>query len=155
MLPGLGAEGALSRLLRRGMQGSFGGLDALRARLRERRTREQDNMDLAGPLEELRERLDDIVDRERSALSFRADDDARMREAFLDALPPDVPGRVGELNDYRFVDPEARRLFDELMEHLREQIMGAYFRNMAEGLRSMTPEDMARFGDMLAELNEM
>jgi len=155
MLSGLGAEGALSRLMRRGMRGSFSGLDALRARLRGQRAREQDNLDLAGPLEELRERLDDIVDRERSALSFRAEDDARMREAFLDALPPDVPGRIGELNDYRFVDPKAQRLFDELMEHLREQIMGAYFRTMAEGLRSMSPEDMAKFRDMLAELNDM
>jgi len=155
MLSGLGAEGALSRLMRRGMQGSFSGLDALRARLRQARAREQENLDLAGPLEELRERLDEIVDRERSALSFRAEDDARMREAFLDALPPDVPGRVGELNDYRFVDPEAQRMFDELMEHVREQVMGAYFRTMAEGLRSMSPEDMARFRDMLAELNDM
>jgi uncharacterized protein with von Willebrand factor type A (vWA) domain len=137
------------------MQGSFNGLDALRARLRERRAREQANLDLAGPLEELRERLDDIVDRERSTLSFRAEDDARMREAFLDALPPDVPGRVGELSDYRFVDAEAQEAFDELMEHLREQVMGAYFRSMAEGLRSMSSEDLARFRDMLAELNRM
>ena len=38
-LSGLGIEGALSRLLRRGMRGSFDGLDALRARLRERRAR--------------------------------------------------------------------------------------------------------------------
>ncbi len=78
-----------------------------------------------------------------------------MREAFLDALPPDVPGRIRELSDYRFVDPEAQRAFDELMEHLREQVMGAYFRNMAEGLRSMSPEELARFRDMIAELNEM
>ena len=154
-LSGLGIEGALSRLMRRGMQGSFDGLDALRARLRERRAREQANLDLSGPLEELRERLDDIVDRERSALSFKAEDDARMREAFLDALPPDVPGRIGELSDYRFVDPEAQAAFDELMEHIREQVMGAYFRSMAEGLRSMSPEDLARFRDMLAELNQM
>ena len=154
-LSGLGIEGALSRLLRRGMHGSFDGLDALRARLRERRAREQANLDLAGPLEELRDRLDDIVDRERSTLSFRAEDDARMREAFLDALPPDVPGRIGELSDYRFVDPEAQAAFDELMEHIREQVMGAYFRSMAEGLRSMSPEDLARFRDMLAELNRM
>lgn len=155
VLSGLGAEGALSRLLRRGMQGSFNGLDALRARLRERRAREQENLDLGGPLDELRERLDDIVDRERSTLSFRAEDDARMREAFLDALPPDVPGRVGELSDYRFVDAEAQEAFDELLEHLREQVMGAYFRSMAEGLRSMSSEDLARFRDMLAELNRM
>ena len=154
-LSGLGIEGALSRLMRRGMQGSFEGLDALRARLRERRAREQANLDLSGPLEELRERLDDIVDRERSTMSFKAEDDARMREAFLDALPPDVPGRIGELSDYRFVDPEAQAAFDELMEHIREQVMGAYFRSMAEGLRSMSPEDLARFRDMLAELNQM
>jgi uncharacterized protein with von Willebrand factor type A (vWA) domain len=154
-LSGLGIEGALSRLMRRGMQGSFDGLDALRARLRERRAREQANLDLSGPLEELRERLDDILDRERSTLSFKAEDDARMREAFLDALPPDVPGRIGELSDYRFVDPEAQAAFDELMEHIREQVMGAYFRSMAEGLRSMSPEDLARFRDMLAELNQM
>ena len=141
--------------MRRGMQGSFDGLDALRSRLRERRAREQANLDLSGPLEELRERLDDIVDRERSALSFKAEDDARMREAFLDALPPDVPGRIGELSDYRFVDPQAQEAFDELMEHIREQVMGAYFRSMAEGLRSMSPEDLARFRDMLAELNQM
>jgi len=155
ILSGAGAQGALSRLIRRGMRGSFSGLDALRARLRERRAREQNALNLAGPLEELRERLDEIVDRERSTLSFRAEDDARMREAFLDALPPDVPGRVRELSDYRFVDAEAQRSFDELMEHLREQVMGAYFRNMAEGLGSMSPEDLARFRDMLAELNEM
>ncbi len=55
---------------------------------------EQESLTLAGPLEELRERLDDIVDRERTALSFKAEEDARMREAFLDALPPDVPGRI-------------------------------------------------------------
>jgi uncharacterized protein with von Willebrand factor type A (vWA) domain len=154
-LSGLGIEGALSRLLRRGMQESFDGLDALRARLRERRAREQASLDLAGPLEELRDRLDDIIDRERSTLSFRAEDDARMREAFLDALPPDVPGRVGELSDYRFADAEAQAAFDELLEHIREQVMGAYFRSMAEGLRSMSPEDLARFRDMLAELNRM
>jgi uncharacterized protein with von Willebrand factor type A (vWA) domain len=154
-LSGLGIEGALSRLLRRGMRGSFDGLNALRERLRERRAREQASLDLAGPLEELRDRLDDIVDRERSTLSFRAEDDARLREGFLDALPPDVPGQIGELSDYRFVDPEAQEAFDELLEHIREQVMGAYFRSMAEGMRSMSPEDLARFRDMLADLNRM
>ena len=59
-----------------------------------------------------------------------------MREAFLDVAAarrarPDPRAR----SDYRFVDPEAQRRFDELMEHLREQVMGAYFRSMAEGLQ--------------------
>src|SRR5919198_1147154 len=155
MLSGAGIQGALSRLLRRGMQGRFGGLDALRARLREQRAREQDALNLQGPLEDLRERLEQIVERERTTLSFEAGDDARMREAFLDRLPPDVPGRIRELQDYRFVDPQAARDFEELMEHLREEVMGAYFRSMAQGMRSMSAEEIARFRDMRDELRAL
>lgn len=40
VLSGMGAEGAMDRLLRRGMQGRFGGLDALMGRLRSARERE-------------------------------------------------------------------------------------------------------------------
>jgi uncharacterized protein with von Willebrand factor type A (vWA) domain len=155
LLSGAGAQGAMSRLLRRGMQGRFGGLDALRARLRQARSREQQATNLQGPLEEIREQLEEIVERERSTLSFEAGEDARVGEAFLDALPPDVPGKVRELSDYRFVDPQAQRDFDRLMEYLKEQVLGAYFRNMAEGMRSVSPEQLERFRDMLAELNEM
>jgi uncharacterized protein with von Willebrand factor type A (vWA) domain len=155
LLSGAGAQGAMSGLLRRGMRGRFGGLDALRARLREARAREQARLNLQGPLEEIRERLGEIVERERSTLSFKAEEDARMREAVLDSLPPDVPGQIRELSDYRFVDQQAQREFDELMEHLRDQVLGAYFRNMAEGMRNLSPEQIQRFKDMLAELNQM
>ncbi len=155
LLSGAGAQGAMSGLLRRGMRGRFGGLDALRARLREARAREQAALNLQGPLEEIRERLGEIVERERSTLSFKAEEDARMREAVLDSLPPDVPGQIRELSDYRFVDQQAQREFDELMEHLKDQVLGAYFRNMAEGMRNLSPEQVQRFKDMLAELNQM
>jgi uncharacterized protein with von Willebrand factor type A (vWA) domain len=155
ILSGAGAEGALSRLMRRGMQGRFGGLDALRARLRERRRREQGALNLQGPLEEIREQLEGIIERERTALSFEPGDDARMREAFLDALPPDVPGKLKELTDYRFVDVRAQQDFDALMDRLREEVMGAYFRNVAQGMRDLSGEELARFRDMLAELNDM
>ena len=46
-------------------------------------------------------------------------------------------------------------MFDELMEHLREQVMGAHFRAMAQGMQNLSPEELARFRDMLAELNDM
>ncbi|MGH2527085.1 MAG: hypothetical protein ACRDG2_10090, partial [Actinomycetota bacterium] len=155
ILSGAGAEGALSRLMRRGMQGRFGGLDALRARLRERRRREQGALNLQGPLEETREQLEGIIERERTTLSFEPGDDARMRETFLDALPPDVPGKFKELTDYRFVDARAQQEFDALMDRLREEVMGAYFRNVAQGMRNLSSEELARFRDMLAELNDM
>lgn len=155
ILSGAGVQAAISRLVRRGMRGRFSGLDALRARLREARRREEEQLDLRGPLEELRRELEGILERERSALSLRPDEDARAREAFLDALPPDLPGQLRELAGYRFADPEAQERFDRLLERLREQVLGAYFRNLAEGLRNLTPEELARFRDMLAELNRM
>jgi uncharacterized protein with von Willebrand factor type A (vWA) domain len=155
LLSGLGAEGALSKLMRRGIRGRFSGLDSLRARLRQQRRRELERLDLEGPLNEIRERLDELLDLERTALSFKAEDDARMRESFLESLPPDVPGKLRELRDYRFVDPEAQRRFDGLMESLREQVMGSYFRSLRQGLQSVSPEELARFKDMLAELNAM
>ncbi|MGB7805082.1 MAG: hypothetical protein WBM72_05720 [Actinomycetota bacterium] len=153
ILMGGSADAALQRLLRRGMQGRFSGLDALKRRLRQRREEEQEMLNLAGPLEQIRERLDEILERERTELTFRDDDDARMRESFLDSLPPDAPGQVAELKEYRFSDAGAQQMFDALMQELREQVMGAHFRQMAEGMQSLTPEDIARFKDMLAELN--
>jgi uncharacterized protein with von Willebrand factor type A (vWA) domain len=155
LLSGAGAQAALQRLTRRGMRGRFGGLDALRARLRQQREREEQALNLAGPLEEIREELEEIVERERTKLSFEPNEDARQREAFLDALPPDVPGRIRELTEYRFADREAQRRFDELVRRLREEVLGAHFRSMAQGLRNLSPEELARFRDMLAELNRM
>jgi uncharacterized protein with von Willebrand factor type A (vWA) domain len=155
ILSGAGADSALSRLLRRGIRGQFSGLDALRARLRQARRSEQDRLSLAGPLEDVRERLDSILDRERSTLSFRAEDDARMRESFLDSLPPDTPGKIRELREYRFVDPQAQREFDVLMEFLKEQVLGSYFRNLTQGMQNLSAEDLQRLASMLSELNAM
>jgi uncharacterized protein with von Willebrand factor type A (vWA) domain len=155
LLSGAGADRALSRLLRQGMRGRFTGLDALRSRLRQAMRREQERLDLDGPLEEVRERLDRILETERRTLSFRAEDDARLREQALDSLPPDPAGAIRELRDYRFVDPDAQREFDELLDWLERQVLGSYFRNLTEGMRNLGPEELARFKDMLAELNAM
>jgi uncharacterized protein with von Willebrand factor type A (vWA) domain len=155
ILSGAGAEGALTRLLRRGMSGRFTGMDALRARLRQAARRERDRLNLDGPLQEIDRRLGEILEDERRTLALHLEDDARMREQSLDMLPPDPAGKLRELQDYRFVDREAQRKFDELMEWVREQVMGSYFRNMAEGLQSMSAEDLAAFKDMLADLNEL
>jgi uncharacterized protein with von Willebrand factor type A (vWA) domain len=155
ILAGEGAEGAMRRLMRRGLRGRFSGTDALSARLRQARRDEQADLDLEGPLEDLARRLDDILERERTALSFRTEEDARAREAFLDSLPTDLPGRLRDLREYGFVDPEAGRRFEELLHELARQILGARFRGLADGMRNLTPEQLQRVKDMLAELNAM
>ena len=84
LLSGAGPDVAMSRLLRRGMSGRFSGLDALRARLRQRREQEQDRLQLEGPLEEVREALEEILETERSSLSF--EDRCELYEYFRDDI---------------------------------------------------------------------
>ena len=73
VLAGADPEEALERLRRHGMSGRFSGLDALRARLRAAREAELARLNLAGPLEEVARRLEEILERERSTLAFRAE----------------------------------------------------------------------------------
>src|ERR671915_2268950 len=70
LLSGLGPDRALDRLLRRGLSGRTAGLDALRRRIEEARRRELSRMGLEGPLRQIAERLEEILDRERTALQF-------------------------------------------------------------------------------------
>ena len=70
-------------------------------------------------------------------------------------MPPDLAGQVQALQQYDFMDDAARQRFEELMDELREQLMQSYFNQMSEGMQNMTPEQMARMKDMLAELNQM
>ena len=44
-------------------------------------------------------------------------------------------------------------MFDELQEHIREQVMGVVLPADGRGHAHVSPEDIARFKDMLAELN--
>jgi uncharacterized protein with von Willebrand factor type A (vWA) domain len=155
MLDGLSADAAMRRLLAEGLPGRFSGLEQLRERLRrimeERRRRSQ----LGGALDELRDGLDEIEAIERSELAAAVDDDARFQEMLLDALPPDTAGRISELQDYPFRSNEAADRFEELMEELRRQMLDAYLGRIAEGVRSMSEEDLAGLKDMLADLNRL
>jgi uncharacterized protein with von Willebrand factor type A (vWA) domain len=73
----------------------------------------------------------------------------------LDHLPPDVGGRVRELRDYDFMDPEARQQFDELLQMMQQQVMQSYFQGLQQGLQSMTPETLAQIQQMVRDLNEL
>jgi uncharacterized protein with von Willebrand factor type A (vWA) domain len=79
----------------------------------------------------------------------------QQRTQFLNDLPPDFAGRAKALNNYAFFDPEAQRAFDELMDMLKQQAMGNMFREMAQRLANLTPDELQRLKDMLADLNHM
>lgn len=154
LLQGYGSEWSLRELQRRGFGGRMG-LDDMLGRLRARMRSWAERSNLAGPLQQLRRELDEILALERAELTRRDDEDARFRRALLDALPRHPAGALRELQSYDFASPEARARFEALQERLRQQVLDSYFRDLIGGMRNVTPEDVARIKDMLAELNQM
>src|ERR1700752_1197057 len=121
ILGGLDPSQAIRQLMRRGMDGRFGGLDSLLQRLRRARQQERERGQLDGMLEQVREEVEEILELERNALSERVDDDeARMREGYLDDLPADPASQINGLKNYDFASPEARQKFQDLLEKLRQ-----------------------------------
>ena len=82
-------------------------------------------------------------------------DVAAKRLDQLDALPRDVGGRIRDLREYDFLEPDARARFDELVERLGKQVLDQFVGGMSDAIRSMTPEDLAANREMVRDLNEL
>ncbi len=80
---------------------------------------------------------------------------AAKKQSFLEQLPTDLGGAIKALNDYEFMDPEARAKFQELLQMLQQQVAESYFQGMQQGMQSMTPQDMSAMRQMLKDLNQM
>src|SRR3984893_16955520 len=170
---------ALQRLFRQGAQNQSGqhmpGLQDLLQQLRQRRQQQLQHSHLNDTLKDVREKLEEIQKTERQGIDNKLTDGqkraehgeipeqlqktmermAREHQEQLDALPEDVPGQIQGLQNYDFMDPNARQMFQELMEQLRQQVMQQQFQGMQQALQSMTPEDMRNIKNMLRDLNQM
>jgi len=151
---------ALRRLFQQGLQHPEGqrmpGLHDLLKQLRQRRQAQLDRYDLGSALEDIKKKLAEVTQKEREGIKDRlAGTSAQQKLAELDRLPPDPAGQVRELQSYDFVDPEAKRLFDELMQSLRQQMLQPLLKGMQQALQGMTPEDLRRLREMLQDLNRM
>ena len=77
------------------------------------------------------------------------------KQAQLDDLPDDAPGRMRALQDYEFMNPEAAQKYQELVDSLRQQMLNAFFKDMSQSIQDMSPEDMERMQEMVRDLNTM
>ena len=77
------------------------------------------------------------------------------KQAQLDDLPDDAPGRMRALQDYEFMNPEAAQKYQELVDSLRQQMLNAFFKDMSRSIQDMSPEDMERMQEMVRDLNAM
>ena len=89
---------------------------------------------------ELAQMLHNIVERKRR---------------FLDGLPDDAPGRVRELQNYEFMNPEAQEKYQQLLESLKQQMLNTFFRDFSQMIESMSSEDTDRMRQMVRDLNQM
>jgi Uncharacterized protein with a von Willebrand factor type A (vWA) domain len=157
ILSGATPMDALRDLLRRGLPGmpNRRGLDDLLRRVRERRRELRERGRLDGTLERARALLDKAIGQERAELFPDPSDDARMREAELDALPSDTAGAIQRLSTYQWRSAAARQTFEELRDLLRREVLDTQFRGMREALANPDPQAMERVRQMMSDLNDM
>jgi uncharacterized protein with von Willebrand factor type A (vWA) domain len=154
VMDGRSPRSALEELLRRGTRDSAG-LDELTRRLWERRAQIQRRHNLDGTLREVRELLDEALRAEKSALFPDPDDDARFREAQLDALPSGTAAAVRELAEYDWRSDQAREAYQKIRDLLGQELMESRFQGMKQALQGMSPEDTERIRRMMADLNDL
>src|SRR5581483_2181801 len=165
---------ALRRLMQQGCRDKnderIQGIREMLEKLKRRRREQLEQYDLGGVYDDIAQELRDVMDMEREALDKLqqeahdsgderrqeiTDEVANERRMQLDLMPPDLAGRVKELQNYEFTSSEAREKFEELMEKLRQELMQSYFNQMAEGMSNVSPEQMQRMKDMFNALNRM
>ncbi len=154
VLSGSDPSDALRELLRKGMSGHRG-LDDLLRRVREQQRAIRGRGRLDGILEQARALLDTAIGQERAELFPDPDDEARLREAELDALPADTAQAIRQLADYQWRSAAAAETFERLRDLLRREVLDSQFRGMKETLREPDPQAMQRVKDMMAALTEM
>jgi|TARA_B110001454_G_scaffold181804_1_gene176005 uncharacterized protein with von Willebrand factor type A (vWA) domain len=157
---------ALRRILHGGLEVDGERLQGLREmleRLRQQRQEMLEQHDLGGVYDEIRDALGEVMETERGSLDgleevgddVVAESTQRRREQ-LDLIGHEnLAGQVRGLTDYDFTSTEAAEHFEELLEELRRQLMQQAVDQMAGAMQDLSPEDLARMKDMLAELNQM
>jgi uncharacterized protein with von Willebrand factor type A (vWA) domain len=144
----------MRELLRRGLPGTRG-MDELGRRIWQRRAEITRRHRLDGTLQQVRELLNKALAAERQALFPDPDDDARFREARLDALPPDTARAVTELADYDWRSAEAAQAYQEIRDLLGQQLLEQRFEGIKRAVQSSSPEDVERIQRMLSDLNDL
>ncbi len=171
VLAGGSLREALREMLRRGLPDAHGnlnrqGLDDLLARAARMRREAARRGRLDGAVTRAAAQLDQALATEREALAGTESEQARFAETRLDALPRSTAAAVQELADYRWTSPQAERIYRQILDGLRRDVLDHQFRGLRDALAGMAPGSAGTSGDpadrqatnqalkdMLADLN--
>ena len=175
---------ALRDLLRNGVENREGmqltGLRDLMEQLKNQRRQQLEQHNMDSVVEDLKERLEEILRTERAGIERRleeagnqvaqaSEEDKSQQESLynlleqraqrnrdkLDGLPDSLGGKIQELMEYDFMDPEAQQMFQELLDMLKSQMAQNISQQMQEQMQGMSPEEMAAMQEMMRQLNQM
>jgi uncharacterized protein with von Willebrand factor type A (vWA) domain len=150
-------------------------------RLNDIRQRQLNRYSLDSIMDEIRKSLEEIIQTERGGIQKKLDEiqqkaqqgskdlpletvqkivesmgeKAKENLEKLDDLPKDMAGQVKELSQYDFMDEEARRKFQDLINRLKKRTMDTYARELTRNLKNLDPTALADIKEMLKVLNEM
>lgn len=167
---------ALQRAFRWGFQSQDGqhaeGLRDLMKRLQQQRQEMLDRWDFDSIANDIRQRLDEIVQKERTTLASRqqaaeaaqsddfdpapARDFLNRKQEALDALPDNPAQRIDALRDYGFVDQDAQADFDALLQQMQQQMADSLFNAMKDALTGQGNEGMSMtdMQEFLQDIND-
>lgn len=173
-------QDALRMMLRQGMRAPGGermrGIQDLLEQLRQQKRRQLERYNLTSIFDDLEDKLNRLLKREKEGLERRLEQArtpaagtedggdigrkalenlANRKQEFLSDLPEDAAGKIRELTNYEFVEPESRSEFQEILEALQKAALDSFFKDISQAIQAMTPEDLDRIKQMAAELNQM
>jgi uncharacterized protein with von Willebrand factor type A (vWA) domain len=176
---------SLRLMQRTGIRDSMGrrlpSMQELLQRLRQQRQTQLDKYKLDSVMDEIRQKLEDILKTERQGIQNKLDearqkaeegaaelspemqqkllktveDRAEQNLKKLDELPADPGGQIKELTEYDFMDQEARRQFEELMDMLKKHAMESYGRDLVQRFKDMDADTLSQIRHMVEALNQM
>ena len=82
-------------------------------------------------------------------------DVAEKNKARLDELPDNAAGKMQELENYEFLNPEAQKRYIELLNQLRRAMTQTFFNDIENMVNNMSQGDIERMKDMLKDLNDL
>ncbi len=156
-------------------------MQELLQRLRQKKQSQLDKYNLGSVMDEIRQKLDNILKTEREGIQKKLDearqkagesatelspemqqrllktveDMAAQNLEKLDGLPTDPGGQIKELAEYDFMDEEARRQFQELMDMLKKHAMESYGRDLIQKFKDMDASTLSSIRHMVEALNQM
>ncbi len=166
---------AMRNLLSRGMSvpegGHRQGLRDILKSLRDRKRTQLERFNLSGLFKDIERKLDDILNMESETIdqwlrqNQTPEEDAFPNQVLeqiaqknrktLDELPEDAAGKMQQLKEYEFLNPEAQKAYLKLLNELRQAMTQTFFNDIEKMVNNMSPGDMQRMKEMLRALNEL